>query len=154
MSHQLSHSSPRAPGSRLGPSLRAICCFGLGAAISTWGVIRGFSTIEFGTGVLMTIVLAGFLWLAWRALERHLALAAGAVGSYAVRHTGLVWALGLWSVSTYTAARPQLASSAGLEERLWLLAVLGAAGLPVMLWGGILFRRALEWALGGSTPDM
>ena len=125
----------------------------LGAAITIWGATHGFTPVGGSAGILVSLLLAGFAWLGWRALERHRALAAVAEGPYIVRHSGLVCGLGLSSALTYTMARQQLATASGVEEQLWLLVLLAVVCLPIALWGGLMLRRTLDRALGINPPD-
>jgi hypothetical protein len=125
----------------------------LGSTITVWGTIRDYARIGGATALLFSLCLAGFALLGWRALTRHRALAAAAKGPYVTRHSGLIWGLGMSSALTYTMARQQLATASGVEEQLWLLALLGVVCVPFALWGGLLFRRTLECGLGIKPPD-
>lgn len=131
----------------------AAASLALGAAIIVWGAIRGFTPIAVSAGIPLSLVLAGFAWLGWRALKRHRALAARAEGPYLARHSGLVWGVGLSGALTYTIVREPLARASGVEEQIWLLALLGVVCVPLALWGGLVFRRTLERGLGITPPD-
>jgi hypothetical protein len=131
----------------------AVGSLGLGTIITTWGAMRRFTSVGGTAGALVSVLLAAFAWLGWRALSRHRALAEVAEGSYAARHSGLIWGIGLASALTYTMARQQFATASGLEEQVWLLVVLGVVCVPVALWGGLMFRRTLERGLGIKPPD-
>jgi len=130
-----------------------VASLALGAAITIWGAMRGFTPVGGTLRTLISLLLAGFAWLGWRALDRHRALAAVARGSYVARHSGLIWAVGLSSALTYTMARDKLATASGLEEQLWLLMLLGVVCVPLALWAGVIFRRTLERGLGIKPPD-
>lgn len=125
----------------------------IGVAITGWGMARGFTPIGPFAAGLLALFLSVLVWLGLRALGRHRVLAAAAQGPYIARHSGLVWAVGLSGVLTYGMARPQFPETSGLEERFWLLALLGAVCLPIMLWGGLVFRKMLERGLGIERPD-
>jgi hypothetical protein len=102
--------------------------------------------------LLFFALLAVLGWLSLTALRRHLALARARTGIYVARHAGLVWALIVWSASSFWFAR-QEAGDLPWRELLrtaflypWVLRLF--VSLPFCLYGGLLFVWAVRRSAG------
>lgn len=143
---------PPAPRGALAFWLVAAACAVLSGMHMAWGVARGFVTATPVRAAPVALVLAACLWLAWHALVRHLAAARVTRGPYVVRHAGLVWSVAVWSALAYSQAI-RAAPEGGPEERLWLFLLFGAGSAPILLWGGLLFRRVLTFGRKGREDE-
>jgi len=124
-----------------------LCCAILAAGLTIWGPARGLIPAPREAPVF-ALVLAGCLWLAWRALQRHRAIAAAATGPYAMRYSGLAIALVIWSALTYRLVLDATGPRASLEMRVWFFLTSGGVSLPITLWCGTLWKRTIGSAVG------
>jgi hypothetical protein len=126
-------------------------CVAASGVLFLWARLERLDHSSRPTAFLMFgIVLPGCLWLATRALRRHLRIAERLRGSYGARHAGLVWAVGVWSAVTYFTTLKGLRHEAARLEFVWQLLVRGILGLPIWLWGGLLWLGGVRSALGGD----
>lgn len=120
-------------------------CLALGALLIWWGDRRAFVEVSLGMRGLYALIIAASLWLAVQAIRQQVAVSASAFGPYLARHSAIVWGMMVWSAViaklTYGSPLPMLASPG--EYRFWQFLTLGAVALPICLWGGIMFRRAV-----------
>ena len=93
-------------------------------------------------------VLPASLWLAVRAFRRHLRIAERLSGPYWVRHGALVWALGVWSGTTYAGVFQQHGADDTVAAFIRELLFRGIVTLPVCLWVGAVVFRVLGRGLG------
>lgn len=121
-------------------------CLAVGAVLIWWGDRRTFVEASLGMRGLYVLIIAASLWLAVQSVRRQVAVSASAFGPYLARHSAIVWGMTVWSAViaklTYGSPLPTLAASSG-EYRLWQFLTLGAVALPICLWGGVMFRRAV-----------
>jgi hypothetical protein len=98
--------------------------------------------------LVMAVVLALACWLAWSAITWHIELARRAAGPYLLRHSGLLFALPMWSMQSF---RLYLQTEgANGATFFWLLFAL-LLPAPFALWGGIAFQYAIN-NIGKRNP--
>jgi hypothetical protein len=142
------------------PQARAILSVRLSLVVGTlvtgWGlwpaIADGFdfrqSMIRFAG---LTVVFACLVWLSIVGFLRHLAVARRIGGSYVVRYSGLIWAIGTCSggaaVFAYgTASRNELPLvSNGFAQQYVISALIL---LPILLAFGNLWRQTVHEAIG------
>jgi hypothetical protein len=129
----------------------AILCVTAGVACGLLVLPAHATRDETAFSLVMGLVLALACWLAWSAVSWHIDLARRAAGPYLLRHSGLLFALPMWSMQSFQLYR-QTDEANGLQAKLfWLLFSL-LLPAPFALWGGIAFQYAINVIFGRRDP--